>query len=306
MKITKKIRIGLCSLLIAALIFVIASFGAFATLEENAVVFNQYVAQISATQSLYEKSAYLAAAEEILSAYIEEGGTVEDEAIAEAYTEYISIKDVIETAVEASENFIYYVGEASTANDYASMREALDNAAAAIDGADDSYDGVAYSRAMYNNTRAKISEAERLCDSYIESASKIPDSKNHGDMQYKVDSAKKLREAKLFAEFPGILDEYEGVAEADEIIANAEAKLAQDLLDAAPFLVAVREIGQAESIPLGIKAAEAALEGIDKTIAGVPEAMNDLNTIKGSYNSKVKNANKLSDQAFSIILGLLP
>ena len=71
-------------------------------------------------------------------------------------------------------------------------------------------------------------------------------------MQYKVDSAKNLKGAKLFAEFPGILNVYEGVAEADAIVSEAEAKLAQDLLDAAPFLIAVRNIGQAESIPLGI------------------------------------------------------
>ena len=306
MKITKKIRTLSFSLLIAVILFAVASIGAFATLEENAAMFNLYVAQISMTQSLYEKNAYLMAADEVLAAYIDDGGTVDDEAINKSYTEYLSIKDTIELAVEASENFIYYVGESTTAIDYAAMREALDLAAEFVDSADDSYDGVSGAKAIYKNTLAKLSEVERLCDDYITAANRISDSKNHGDMQYKVDSAKNLKGAKLFAEFPGILNVYEGVAEADAIVSEAEAKLAQDLLDAAPFLIAVRNIGQAESIPLGIKAAEEALVGIDRTIAGVPDAMNDLASIKGSYNVKVKNANNITDEAFIIILGLIP
>ena len=88
-------------------------------------------------------------------------------------------------------------------------------------------------------------------------------------------------------------------------IANVEAELAAILFEASDFLVAVREIALAESVPAGILAAYAALEGVDKTADGVDIAIKELENYEKEYNAKVEAANDLAKNSALLIFGII-
>lgn len=305
MKKTKKSFALISTLLVAVLLFSALSVSVFASLEQTAESFNQTVAQIGVTDGLYEKGLYLQAADALWATYVSEGGSAEDAAVADSYASYIEIKASIEEAVAACGSFIFYVNEAAIAEDYATLKANMSEAAKLIDSVDSSYEGVDVAKQTYLNISFDMAKAEQICEDYILLALQAKESAVYSERKTLCASAKKTREASLLEEYPGILDSYPGIAEADENVAEAEAMLATALLDAAPFLIAVRNIPQAKSVPAGVAAAYEALEGIDKTTDGVPAAITEFKNIEKNYDGKVELANGMVDEALALMFGII-
>ena len=212
---------------------------------------------------------------------------------------------MLDKIVEDCENFLYYIECAMNALSYEELKENLLLAAELFDSVDTSYDGISSSKLTYSSINIELKKAENLCDLYITHANDAFSANNYRAKKTACDKSYKILENDLIALYPGIETAYPGMNAASAKIANVEAELAAILFEASDFLVAVREIALAESVPAGILAAYAALEGVDKTADGVDIAIKELENYEKEYNAKVESANDLAKNSALLIFGII-
>ncbi len=270
----------------------------FAAIEETAQSFIEAVELIESTTNLEEQETYLELAENLWQVYTDEGGSSEDEIIAEHYEKYMDSKEIIEQKVAYCIEFIQYVEAANEAEDYPTIKANLIKAEELINKIDSDYVGVQSAKTTYSNLCKTLSEPEGLCEMYIEKAAAAAEANTYYDANYILTEAKRLK-ANI------TIEDYPGLDEADENIKKTEKFLAARLLEAAPFIIAVRNISLAENVPAGVMAAYEALKGIDQTTDGVSSALSDLKKTEKEYNQKAQIANEAASEAESVVFAFI-
>ncbi|MBQ3016249.1 MAG: hypothetical protein IJD79_05670 [Clostridia bacterium] len=294
-RITKLLSLALA----LSLIFGLLSFTASASLTDTATAFSDAVADIKNADSLEAREIKLAEATEALGAYITAGGTEADAEIADAYADYLEEKTDIETKVGYCLDFIDYVSAATDVNNtYPVKRENLDKAEALIDIIDKDYKTVASYVAHYNNTVAELYEPVLICEAFIKYAKLAAEATTYEEASSNLKTAEAAKQQISIPDYPGI-DE----AEANLDIARATMSMA--VLKATPFIQAVRNINKAESVPIGVQAAYAALEGVDETAEGVPTALNNLKKAERNYNKSAEDGNEAMNELATLAFGLI-
>ncbi len=270
-----------------------------ASVSDTAQDFIYMVYYMESETDLNTQKMYLDNADILWDMYVSEGGSPEDEGVAESYESYISQKASIEAKIALCDEFIEYVTLASEATGYPEKRENLDKADALLDKIDKNYEGVNSAYSLFSSLCNELQEPEKICEQYIEAAAKAAAGKTCSEVR------SFIQEAKIIKALITIPD-YTGLEEANENIKNAELFLAERALEAAPFILAVRNITSAESIPAGVMAAYKELEGIDETADGVYTALSDLEKIEADYNEMVEEANNIAKEANGFIFILIP
>ena len=265
-----KLRKILSLVLAITLTFTVFAVAVSAALEDNASAFNSAVSRIKSATTLESKESNLKSADTAIAAYIADGGSVTDAAINDSYAYYSEVKPVIEASVKACNDFVEYVALALVeTNTFVETKGYLDLAEALLDKIDLKYGDVSLMKTEYDKITDSLVDPIKVCEDFISYASMAAAATNYKDANTYYTLASN---AKTQIE---ILD-YPGLDEAEANLAIASATMANATLAAKPFLDAVRNIGKADSTPLGIKAAKDALKGIDQTAPGVANALKNL------------------------------
>ena len=254
--------------------------------------FIRAVESIDTALTLTEKEEYLTAATEHLTAYLEDGGDTTDAEAASAYGKYLSYKEDIEATVEYCVQFMEYVdlavyGEGS----FTETMEYLAEAEALLDKIDESYIGVAGAKADYSALCSELYGPIEVCKSYIAAALAAAEATNYGDAAENYNKALTYRALITIEDYPGL-------AEAEENLAIADVFMSERLLAAQNFIIAVKNISKSESVPKGIEEAYAIFErdNVDETAEGASSAMSELKMLEATYNRNVNRANKDVDE----------
>ncbi len=285
--------------LVLSLIFGLFSFTASASLTDNATAFSEAVEAMRNANSLEARETKLAEATDALTAYITAGGTEADAEIAAAYATYLEEKTDIETKVGYCLDFIDFVSAATNVdNTYPVKKENLEKAEALLDKIDTEYKTVAYYVTYYNNTTADLYEPVLVCETFIKYAKLAAEATTYEEASSNLKTAEVAKQQIVIPDYPGLEE-----AEANLDIARATMSMA--ILKATPFIQAVRNINKAESIPIGVKAAYAALEGIDETAEGVSTALNNLKKAERDYNKSAEEGNEALNELAALAFGLV-
>ncbi len=293
----------LLTVLIVAFLASVITVAAFAAAADTAQQFVAFVGYLENAEDINMQQLYLESIDAIWGTYVSEGGTSEDEAVAESYQKYLTIQAAVETKISVCNEFIDYVNAANSATGYPEKKEKLENAKALLDQIDMEYEGVSSAYSLYNSIVYQLQEPEETCQRYIEEAAAAAEAAKLGKTCYEVKQL--ISKAKVTKQLIKIQD-YPGLSEADENIREAERYISDKALEAAPFVLAVRNISSASSIPEGVMAAYNALVGIDETADGVYAAISDLEKIESDYNAEVKEANDIANEAGSFMFILFP
>lgn len=285
--------------LVIALIFGLLSFTVSAALTDSASLFNNAVAEIESAATLRAKELKLQEADAALEAYTGDGGSVTDPDISDAYAKYSVLKEDITEKVGFCIEFINCVSIALEETcPYVDKRASLDRATELLDKIDMNYESVSSYKESYDTICAELVEPVEICEAFIAFAEAAANSTTYAEAKRNIRDAEAAKNQITILDFPGL-------EEAEENLAAANLIMSMAILKAKPFIQAVRDIYKAESIPLGVEAAYAALEGVDRTAEGVSTAMDNLKKIEGGYNKSVKagndTVNELMLMAFAIL-----
>jgi hypothetical protein len=249
--------------------------------------------------SLEKRENKLAEATAALNAYLTSGGTEADAEIADAYADYLEEKTDIETNVGYCLDFIDYVSAATDVNNtYPVKKENLDKAEALLDKIDTEYKTVAAYVTYYNNTVAELYEPVLVCEAFLKYAKLAAEATTYEEARSNLKNAEAAKQQITIPDYPGIEE-----AEANLDIARATMSMA--VLKATPFIQAVRNINKAESVPIGVMAAYAALEGIDQTADGVATALGNLKRAEKNYNNSAEDGNEALNELAALAFGLV-
>ena len=271
--------------------------------------FANAVTAIKNATTLEAKEAALENATDVLSAYKNGGGSESDAAIADAYDYYETAKADIEQRVGWCNEFVEAVSAAlDVTAPYATIRENLDIAKALIDEekVDMAYGSVSLHEEFRNDLeKNKLKEPEEVCQKFVDYAAKAAAAKTWKEADQYVTLANAAKMAMDKFDYPLELDGYEGVEEAKKQIEAAKEFMSAQVIAAKPFCEAVKNIGKAESVSIGILEAYEILEGIDATAENAAASLANLEKAKRSYNRSVKEANAAANEAAELLFSLL-
>ena len=248
--------------------------------------FIENVELIEVAGGLSEKENYLIAAEDALSEYLLEGGSVTDSAIASHYTVYETYKAEIEAEIALHYEFMDEVNLAvETKTDaYPVFKSHMNRAAELLPMLDKTYTGMSYSLNLYNGLVYEFKEKEEICELYKQYAEYAAAATAYKDADKYVTEADRLHSNIKIPDYPGLDEAYEKINSAKTFMGKCE-------LEAAPFLAAVTNLPKAVNLPRAIKEAYALLETIDSTTIGVDVALTTLRSEERKYNRAVEDAN---------------
>jgi len=253
---------------------------------------------IDTALTLTEKEEYLIAATEHLGAYTEGGGEITEGEVKALYDRYLAYKSEIDEKVGYCTRFMEYVDFAVYGEGgFTETVELLDAAEALLDKIDESYIGIAGAKADYTNLRAELYAPIEVCKSYIAFARAAAEAKNYGEAAENYNKAITFR-ARI------TIEDYPGLDEAEQDLKAADEFMSQRLQAAQNFIIAVKSISKAESVPLGIKEAYEIFErdNVDETAEGASSAMSELRMLEATYDRNVKRANGDVDEAMQLML----
>ena len=290
--------------LISIVIALATLLGAFAltvnaALSDNAAEFISAVNAIDSATTLKAKENALAKADNAFDKYVNAGGSANDPSVASAYESYVEKKATIEASIKNCLDFIEYVGIALDTNStFPVKKENIDKAAELIDKIDLEYETVALYKNYYTTLCAELDEPIRICEMFIAYAKAAAEATTYEE----ANRNKKNAEA---AKGQITIPDYPGLDEAEANLNIAASTMAFAVLNAKPFIDAVRNVNKADTIPLGVKNAYAVYETIDKTAEGVSTALNNLKKIERDYNKSAKSANDIINETTAISFAIL-
>ena len=295
---------------ISAVILALATlFGCFAVTalaNDTAQQFITAVAAIESAATPEEKEDALAAAEGVLNAHIALGGSTEDESIASAYAKYLELKAKIEVRVgyynEYSELLDIATQTELTYTEFAAHYARLKELEELIGM---SYRDMQELSELLFAAEVETREPIRSCLAYIDACKNAAAATTYEDAFNYTRRAKMIEEQIKKADGLISFMDYPGIAEGKDDLAKAERLMQIRLIEATPFIIAVRNINKAESIPLGVAAAYEALEGIDRTTEGVGSALETLEQTESSYNDSASYANERIEELNSMLFGFI-
>ena len=258
--------------------------------------FIETVEAMKAASSLDAKDELLLYAEEYLDEYLSEGGSTEDEQIAEYYLDYLTLKEEIDAEVALCIEFIDYVEAAENALGYPALKANMIAAEELLSKIDNSYSQVSGFVNSFNTMKFDLAQNEKVCEYYIEAGEQAK-------------AAKTYAEAKAAVEYGSIVEknieifDYPGLEEARAALTDASELMSTLALEAAEFILAVSNIGKIGSIPEGVIAAYAVYETIDPTAPDVSASLDKLRSIERNYNKSATEANATVDDINGFIFG---
>ncbi len=277
---------------------------AFAT--DTAEEFVTAVAAIEAAVTPEAKEEALSAAEGVLAAHIALGGSTEDAAIAEAYEKYLTLKADIEVRVEYYNEYTELLDIVTqteiTYTEFTAHHARLKELEELI--------GLGYRNMAELSNQLFSAEVDTrspilTCKAYIQACLDAANSTTYEDAYTYTKRAKMIEDQ--IKDIDGNISylDYPELEDGRKNIEKAERFMQMRLIEATPFILAVRNINKAESIPAGVAAAYAALEGIDQTTDGVPSAMETLAQIENNYNNSASYANARVEEINSMLFGFI-
>lgn len=281
------------------LLFGVFSFAAFAAISDAANAFINAVAAIENAKTLESEEAALSAAANALSAYVDAGGSETDAEISEAHAKYLTLKEDIEKRVGYCLDFIEFVNMALDENEAFSVRkENIDKAEELYDKVDPEYKTVSSYQKYYSSLISELDEPIIICETFIAAAKAAAESKTYGEAKRNIRTAEAAKALITIHDYPGL-------EEAEKNIDTALSMMAMAVYEATPFIQAVKNINKADSIPAGVLAAYAELEGIDQTAEGVYAALTNLKRIENDYNEAAEGGNIVIDEITAITFGIV-
>lgn len=284
--------------LAAALIFSTLAVAVFAA-QDGAAAFNNAVSSLKSATTLESKESRLNTATTALNTYLAGGGAVTDDAISDSYAYYSEVKPAIEESVSACRDFMSFVSLAVVeTNTYIETRAYLDSAQALLDKIDENYGDVKIMMSEYDTLTNKLKLPEANCKSYLSYAEAAANGKTYKEI---LENYERAQTAKNLVE----IEDYPGLDVADGNMKIATNLMANITLDTKPFLDAVKSIGKAKTIPLGIKNARSALLGVDLTAPGVSNAIKNIDKAERNYDKEVKDCNSEIEEANELIFAII-
>ena len=300
MRVKSLLKRILAGVLVSALL--VAALSVFSFAADFAVVFGNYVAAIDDTKSLDEKIEYIDGAKAALTAYINAGGSETDAAVAENYARFLLQQGEIEAEILLCYEFINIVNAIwEPGLSYDELLGYITDASELLEQIEDkSYSAISSYVSNFKSEKISFESKVEVCETYVGYAKAAAEAATYADSKQNIDAALLVKSNIEFLDYP-LLDQ------AEQYIETARAIMYQKNIDADVFVKAVKNIGNAESIPAGIKAAYAVLEeyDIDVTADGADEAMRTLKTHELSYNRKVVQSNDVQEQTAEFVFDIL-
>ena len=294
------------SAVILAITLLFGCFAVTAFARDTASEFISAVNAISTANGLENEENALLNAESVLEVHLALGGSTEDDAIKETYLNYLILKADIEERVG-------YCVEYAELVDILSQTELTYSEAAAYIArlkqleplTDSSYTGMEDLYEQLFVVEVEMRAPILTCEAYIETCLSAANAKTYEEA-YTLTKRAKMIDGQI-ATVDGNISylDYPGLTEARANLETAERFMQFRLIEASDFLIAVRNINKAVSIPAGIANAYAKLEGIDQTTDGVPSALETLKNMERNYNKSAEYANDRIAEINSMIFGFI-
>ncbi|MBO7304066.1 MAG: hypothetical protein J6V09_02460 [Clostridia bacterium] len=208
---------------------------------------------------------------------------------------YDTIATPINETKNICETFITLVIQAENASSYKYRLEAVEAAAAYVSTVLDDYAGVAEAKAAYTAIQSRLSADLAAATSYKNAVAAIDIDASYSALKAAVSAARELKAA-------GNVVGIEGVQEANEVFARAEAKVTSLEGNSSTLIEAVNALKEATSFAERrelIAIANNAKDGAEDTISGVSAAKAQLETEISKLNSDVAAINAAFAQAIS-------
>ena len=139
-----------------------------------------------------------------------------------------------------------------------------------------------------------------MCRGYINAAKAAREATTYGEAAQHYNTALTYRALITIEDYPGL-------DEAEENLIIADAFMSERLKNAQNFILAVKNVSKAESVPKGIAEAYEIFErdGVDETAEGAASAMSELQMLEATYNRNVKRANDSANEINSFLFSFI-
>lgn len=211
--------------------------------------------------------------------------------VLEAIEIFLEREIYVNARAKESEEFIYYVDRAEKSTYYTAKLEELNKAALYIDSnkeelsIEKSYPGVAEAEALYASIKAELEANVANAEKFIAAVNAIANADSFATKKAAVEHAMSLK-----VDSTGIA----GVKEANEklYVADGEIKslegYSQMLIDTVAKLKSAKTLEERRQY---IFAAKACIDHCEKSIAGVSQAISDLEALTNQFNADIAAIN---------------